>query len=279
MASNERIRVLVADDHAVLRAGLRMLLDAQPDMAVVGEAENAEQAAALDADLRPDVVLMDLTLPARPGALNTAPSGLEAIQHIKAGRPEARVLVLTMHDDEGYLRAVLEAGGAGYVLKRAADTELLSAIRAVWRGGAYLHPEHARLLLGGTPSTPPSPEAADASYEQLSPREQQVLQLIALGHTNLQVADRLGLSVKTVETYKSRLMAKLGLAGRAALVRYALQQGLLERARLIRAAKPSLLTCKSPFVRVSPSNSSENCRFFLTYSRVFPARRSTNVIV
>ena len=228
MASNERIRVLVADDHAVLRAGLRMLLDAQPDMTVVGEAENAEQAAALDADLRPDVVLMDLTLPARPGALNTAPSGLEAIRHIKARRPEARVLALTMHDDEGYLRAVLEAGGAGYVLKRAADTELLSAIRAVWRGGAYLHPEHARLLLGGTPSTPPSPEAADASYELLSPREQQVLRLIALGHTNQQVADSLGLSVKTVETYKSRLMTKLGLAGRAALVRYALQQGLLE---------------------------------------------------
>ena len=228
MASNERIRVLVADDHAVLRAGLRMLLDAQPDMAVVGEADNAEQAAALDADLRPDVVLMDLTLPARPGALNTAPSGLEAIQHIKTRRPEARVLVLTMHDDEGYLRAVLAAGGAGYVLKRAADTELLSAIRAVWRGGAYLHPEHARLLLGGTPPTPPSPEAADASNELLSPREQQVLRLIALGHTNLQVADRLGLSVKTVETYKSRLMTKLGLTGRAALVRYALQQGLLE---------------------------------------------------
>ena len=133
-----------------------------------------------------------------------------------------------MHDDEGYLRAVLAAGGAGYVLKRAAGTELLSAIRAVWRGGAYLHPEHARLLLGGTPSAPPSPEAAGATYELLSPREQQVLRLIALGHTNLQVADRLGLSVKTVETYKSRLMAKLGLAGRAALVRYALQQGLLE---------------------------------------------------
>jgi len=228
MASNERIRVLLADDHAVLRAGLRMLLEAQPDMAVIGEADNAEQAAALDADLRPDVVLMDLTLPARPGAPNTVPSGLEAIRHIKIGRPEARVLVLTMHDDEGYLRAVLEAGSAGYVLKRAADTELLSAIRAVWQGGTYLHPEHARLLLGGTPLAPPSPEAADATYELLSPREQQVLRLIALGHTNMQVADSLGLSVKTVETYKSRLMTKLGLTGRAALVRYALEQGLLE---------------------------------------------------
>ena len=228
MASNERIRVLVADDHAVLRAGLRMLLEAQPDMTVVGEADSAEQAAALDADLRPDVVLMDLTLPARLGALNTAPSGLAAIRHIKARRPDARVLVLTMHDDEGYLRAVLAAGGAGYVLKRAAGTELLSAIRAVWRGGAYLHPEHARLLLGGTPSAPPSPDATGTTYQLLSPREQQVLRLIALGHTNLQVADTLVLSVKTVETYKSRLMAKLGLAGRAALVRYALQQGLLE---------------------------------------------------
>ena len=228
MASNERIRVLLADDHAVLRAGLRMLLEAQPDMAVVGEAENAEQAAALDADLRPDVVLMDLTLPARPSSPNTVPSGLDAIRHIKARRPEARVLVLTMHDDESYLRAVLEAGGAGYVLKRAADTELLSAIRAVWRGGAYLHPEHALLLLSATPSTPPGQAAADPTYELLSPREQQVLRLIALGHTNQQVADRLGLSVKTVETYKSRLMGKLGLTGRAALVRYALQRGLLE---------------------------------------------------
>ena len=228
MALNERIRVLLADDHAVLRAGLRMLLDAQPDMAVVGEAENAEQATALDADLKPDVVLMDLTLPARPGAPNTAPSGLETIQHIRARRPEARVLALTMHDDEGYLRAVLEAGGAGYVLKRAADTELLSAIRAVWQGGAYLHPEHARLLLGGMPSTPLNSGSADASYELLSAREQQVLRLIALGHTNLQVSDMLGLSVKTVETYKSRLMAKLGLTGRAALVRYALQHKLLE---------------------------------------------------
>ena len=132
MASNERIRVLLADDHAVLRAGLRMLLDAQPDMAVVGEAETAEQAVAMDAHLKPDVVLMDLSLPSLPGNPVTAPAGLEAIRRIKAGRPEARVLALTMHDDEGYLRAVLEAGGAGYVLKRAADTELLSAIRAVW---------------------------------------------------------------------------------------------------------------------------------------------------
>ena len=225
MASNERIRVLIVDDHAILRSGLRMLLDAQSDIVVVGEAETAEQAVALDAELKPDVVLMDLTLPSLPGSPATAPSGLEAIHRIKAGRPEARVLALTMHDDEGYLRAVLEAGGAGYVLKRAADSELLSAIRAVWQGGTYLHPEHARLLLGGTPAAEP---AVDDSYEQLSPREQQVLRLIAQGHTSQQVADMLGLSVKTVETYKSRLMAKLDLAGRAALVRYALRRGLMD---------------------------------------------------
>jgi two-component system response regulator NreC len=226
--SSEPIRVLIADDHAVLRAGLHLLLDAQQDMVVVGEAETAKQAIALDEDLEPDVVLMDLTLPTRPDDPSTVPAGLEAIRLIKSGRPEARVLALTMHDDEGYLRAVLEAGGAGYVLKQAADTELLSAIRAVWRGGTYLHPEHVQLLLEGAPSTPDSQESAGDSYDLLSPREQQVLRLIALGHTNQQVADLLCLSVKTVETYKSRLMAKLDLTGRAALVRYALQRGLLE---------------------------------------------------
>jgi two-component system response regulator NreC len=152
---------------------------------------------------------------------------LEAIRRIKEWRPQAHILALTMHDDEGYLRAVLEAGGAGYVLKRAADTELLSAIRAVWRGGTYLHPEHARLLLGGA-SPKAAQETSDDLYDRLSPREQQVLRLIALGYTSQQVAERLDLSVKTVETYKSRLMAKLGLTGRSALVRYALQHGLLD---------------------------------------------------
>lgn len=225
MAHDEPIRVLIADDHAVLRAGLCMLLSAQPDMTVVGEAETAEQAVAVAAQLRPDVVIMDLTLPARPGDPSTVPSGLEAVRRIIASQPEVCVLALTMHDDECYLRAVLEAGGAGYVLKRAADTELLLAVRAVWQGGTYLHPEHARLLVGRAPA---AEQATDDSYEQLSPREQQVLRLIALGHTSQQVADMLSLSVKTVETYRSRLMAKLDLTSRAALVRYALRRGLLQ---------------------------------------------------
>jgi len=150
MTSREAIRLLIVDDHVVLRSGLRMLLEAEPDMKVVGEAETAEQAISLDAELAPDVVLMDLTLPSTDGCASAGPSGLEAIRHIKAGRPGARVLVLTMHDDEGYLRAVLEAGGAGYVLKRAADTELLSAIRAVYQGGSTLQAQfvHSSSLVG-----------------------------------------------------------------------------------------------------------------------------------
>lgn len=226
MTDQEPIHLLIADDHAVLRAGLRMLLDAQADMTVVGEAETADQAIALDLELGPDVVLMDLTLPSCAGDESAGPAGLGAIRRIKDSRPEARVLVLTMHDDEGYLRAVLESGGAGYVLKGAADTELLSAIRAVWQGGTYLHPEHVRVLLE-EPILTPEPEGDD-SYERLSQRERQVLRLVALGHTNQQVADMLYLSVKTIETYRARLMDKLGLKGRAALVRYALRLGILE---------------------------------------------------
>lgn len=223
----EKIRVLIADDHAILRSGLRLLLEAQPDMEVVGEAGSAEEAVALEAKLRPDVVLMDLTLPAHPGGSGSGVAGLEAIRRIRAGRPEARILALTMHDDEGYLRAVLEAGGVGYVLKQAADTELLSAIRAAYRGGTYLHPTHARALVESLLRRGEAVGVND-DYERLSPREQEVLRLLALGYTNQQVADQLCLSVKTVETYRARLAEKLGLRSRADIVRYALQRGLLE---------------------------------------------------
>ncbi len=226
--SSQVIRVLLSDDHAVLRAGLRLLLDAQPDMVVVGEAETAEEAVSLEAELSPDVVIMDLALPARQGEPSSVQSGLEAIRRIKAVRPGARVLTLTMHDDEEYLRAVLEAGGTGYLLKQAADTELLTAVRAAWQGGTYLHPEHVKVLLEGTLPAPSAWESDDDSYSLLSPREQEVLRLLALGHTNQQVGDMLCLSVKTIETYRARLMAKLGLEGRAALVRYALQRGLMD---------------------------------------------------
>jgi two-component system response regulator NreC len=211
------IKLLIADDHAVLRAGLRMLLEAQSDMTVLGEAATGEETVAQVEALRPDIVLLDLSMPGS--------GGLDVIRRIKDAHQDAVVLVLTMHDDASYLRRALEAGAAGYVLKRAADTELVTAIRAVSRGGTYLHQEHLPFLLQ---DNPPEPEpASDEAYESLSPRERQVVRLVALGHTNQETADMLYLSVKTVESYRARLRAKLGLETRAALVRYALQHGLL----------------------------------------------------
>jgi DNA-binding NarL/FixJ family response regulator len=207
------------DDHAVLRAGLRLLLDAEPDMEVVGEAGDGAEALAHTLELAPDVVLLDVTMPHM--------GGLEALRRIREASPQTRVLVLTMHDDEGYLREALAAGSSGYVLKRAADIELLSAIRAVHWGGTYLHAEHAGVLFENGADRPRTQAAAEAE-PRLSPREDEVLHLVALGYTNQQAADMLHLSVKTVETYRARLMAKLGLRNRAELVRYALRRGLLE---------------------------------------------------
>lgn len=213
------IRVLIADDHAVLRAGLRMLLDAEPDIEVVGEAADGSEVLPRIREVAPDIVLLDITMP-RVG-------GLDALRHISELPRPPRVLILTMHDDEAHVREALAAGASGYVLKQAADTELLSAIRAVYSGGTYLHPSHARLLLDSMAERGKSrqPEAAEP---QLSPREQEVLRLIALGYTNQQAADTLCLSVKTVETYRARLMVKLGFQTRADIVRYAMERGLLE---------------------------------------------------
>jgi DNA-binding NarL/FixJ family response regulator len=213
------IRILIADDHAVLRAGLRMLLNAEPDMRVVGEAGDGVVAMALVCELNPDVVLLDVTMP-RTG-------GLEALRQIREVSPHTRVLVLTMHDDEGYLREALAAGSAGYVLKRAADIELLSAIRAVHRGGTYLHAAHTRVLFEGQ-AHQSGPRTAEEREPHLSPREEEVLRLIALGYTSRQAAIELHLSAKTIETYRGRLMAKLNLSNRVELVRYALRRGLLE---------------------------------------------------
>ena len=213
-----KTRVLLADDHAVLRSGLRMLIEAQPDMTVVGEVGNGLEALAQAEKLVPDVLLLDLSMPLL--------GGLAALSRLRQTVPQTRVLVLTMHDDEEYLRIALQSGAAGYVLKRAAETELLAAIRAVMRGDLYLHPGVTRLLLDEMDLLP-TPALAHP-WETLSEREQQVLRLVALGHTSAEIADTLFLSVKTIETYRARGMEKLDFRTRAQLVRYVLSQGLME---------------------------------------------------
>jgi DNA-binding NarL/FixJ family response regulator len=216
------IRLLVVDDHPVVRAGLRTLLGAQADMEVVGEADDGRVAIERAVELRPDVVVMDITMKGM--------GGLEATREITRRLPHTKVLVLTMHENEEYLRQLLEAGATGYVLKQAVDTELAVAIRAVQRGEVFLYSSFSRVLLGDLAQK----EGADQepsqldSYERLSQREREVLRLVALGHTNQQIADQLYLSVKTVETYRARVTDKLNLKSRSALVRYALQRGLLD---------------------------------------------------
>ena len=214
----ERLRVFIADDHAVLRAGLRMLIEAQPDMHVVGEAEDGEEAVRRMLSLHPDVALIDVNMPKL--------DGLETIRQLKAAAPRVRALVLSMYDDEGYLRRALEHGASGYVLKKAADTEVMAAIRAVARGEVYVYPSLTHLLVNRYLGRPREPQPSPSS-EELSEREMEVLKLLAAGYTSQQVGNQMALSAKTVETYKARVMEKLNLQSRVDLVRYALRHGLL----------------------------------------------------
>ncbi len=219
-----KIRVLLADDHAVLRAGLVALLEAEPDVEVVGEAADGYDCIDRAMDLEPDVILMDVNMP-RCG-------GLEALGRLHADLPGTKVLMLTMHDDVGYLRHVLASGGAGYVLKSAASEDLLSALRTVHDGGVYIHPHHAHLLVTDESDGDVRSEATVESdlvrrYESLSERESGVFRMVALGHSNAEIAEMTFLSVKTVETYKARLKKKLELESRASLVRAALELELL----------------------------------------------------
>ncbi len=210
------LRLVLADDHGVLRAGLRALLDDQRDLQVVGEAGDADEAVSLVQRLQPHVALVDVRMPG---------GGLAAVRRMKQVAPDMRVLVLSQYDDPVYLREALAAGASGYALKRASGHELLEAIRAVGRGDVYLHPTLTRVLV--EESWGPRARDLRLPAEPLSDRETQVLRLVALGHTTQQIADQLFLSARTVETYKVRCMEKLGLSGRAALVRYALDHGLL----------------------------------------------------
>jgi DNA-binding NarL/FixJ family response regulator len=212
-----KLRVLLADDHHVVRAGLRALIDAQDDMGVVAEAAEGEAACRLALELTPDVAVMDLSMPRLGGA--------EATARIKRDRPEVRVLALTVHEDRGYLQRLLQSGASGYLLKRAAADELIHAIRAVARGGTYIDPALTGELLSGLVGRPPLGDVAPD--EALSDREEEVLRLIARGFTNREIAARLDVSVKTVETHKARAMGKLGLESRAGIVAFAVRRGWL----------------------------------------------------
>ena len=214
----DRIRVLLADDHAILRDGIRALLTDHPDIVVIGEAEDGHWAVHLAHELHPDVVLMDIGMP----RLN----GLEATRQIKHDRPEVAILILTMHDNEEYLRQVLAAGASGYVLKRAAASELVAAIRAVHRGEAALSPAVARMLIEDYLRSEDGRIAATPS--DLTPREREVLQLIAEGHTSKQIAELLCLSVKTVQAHRTSLMQKLDLHDRGDLIKYAIQKRIID---------------------------------------------------
>lgn len=214
---SEPIRILLVDDHTVLRAGLRALLDAEPDMEVVGEASTGEEGLEQAKKLKPDVVVMDLSMPGM--------GGLEATRQIAALDLPTRILVLTMHAEEEYLLAVLEAGGSGYVKKTSADEDLTNAIRTVARGEVFLYPSAAKLLLQGfrVRGEPSEPDP----LEKLTEREREVLSYTAEGFSSSEIGEKLFISPKTVDTYRSRIMEKLGLRHRSELVRFALKTGLL----------------------------------------------------
>lgn len=207
------IRVLLADDHVVVREGLKSLINAEPGMAVVGEATDGPGAVALTAELDPDIVVVDVSMPGLNGAQVTS--------RLRAVRPDRKVLALTVHEDVGYLRLLLEAGAAGYVLKRAAAAELVQAIRAVAGGGTYLDPLVAGSVVDGYVKPPSELE----TRVELSERETEVIRLIALGYSNKEIAARLKVSVKTVETYKSRSLEKLHIRSRVDIVQYAARRG------------------------------------------------------
>jgi two-component system, NarL family, response regulator NreC len=210
------VRVLIVDDHAVVRAGLRMLVDAEDDLEAVGEAGNVRDAVFESRSLEPDLILMDVVMPGG--------SGLDGIPQLLHERPETKILVLSMQDDPRYVREAFAVGASGYVLKEAVDTEVVAAIREVARGGRYVNPELGARLVAAEADA-----ARQAADDPLSEREHEVLRLLALGYTNQEIAKQLFISVRTAETHRSHVMQKLRLASRAELVRYAIDHGLLER--------------------------------------------------
>lgn len=215
---SKKIRVLLADDHVVLRAGLRMLVGSQPDLEVVGEASDGAEALRLCEELRPEVAVMDIAMPGM--------NGLEATRQIRKRQTGTRVLALSMHASEEYLFQLLQAGGSGYVLKKAADVELLDAIRMVARGEIYLYPEVTKYLVRDYLQRLHEGDT-NVALDTLTDREREVLRLVAEGYTTQEIAQQLVLSPKTVETHRAHIMDKLGLRSRSELVHYALRKGIL----------------------------------------------------
>jgi DNA-binding NarL/FixJ family response regulator len=218
-AANARIRVILVEDHPVLRAGVATLLSAEGDLEMVGEADNGVAGVRLARELQPDVVIMDVSLPQLGGA--------EATKQIKESRPGQRILALSAHEDVAFARSLLDAGASGYALKRSACDELVRAVRIVAAGGTYVDPSLPGALVG--PQRRNSPRSMPAVVS-LSERESEVIRLIAQGYTSKEIAQTLNLSPRTLETYKSRAMAKLSLASRAELIRYAARSGWLREA-------------------------------------------------
>ena len=211
-------RILLADDHAILRSGLRYMLSSQDDLEIVGEASTGAETLAQSEVLQPDLILLDLSMPGM--------GGMDILPTLRRLAPSSKILILTMHDDKHYIQQALQSGASGYVLKKAADTELITAIRAVLIGEIYVHHSMMRFLLEDVLPGRDFNDQTDL-WESLSDREQEVLRLVALGFTSAEIAEKLTLSAKTIETYRARGMEKLGLRNRAALVRFALSRGLI----------------------------------------------------
>ena len=214
-----KIRILLVDDHTILRAGLKMMLNAQPDMDVIGEAQDGRQAIQESQRLHPDIVLMDITMPDM--------NGIESTRQIKKALPDVKILILTMHENDEYVFQALRAGASGYILKEAADTELISALHVVQNGNFYLSPSAQSVMVGDYLQRVNAGEEKD-SYSMLTEREREILKLVAEGFTNNQIAERLVISPKTVDTHRTHIMDKLNLHSRAEIVKYAMRRGLLE---------------------------------------------------
>ena len=224
----KRLRILLADDHKIIRDGLKLLVNEQPDMHVVGEAGNGREVLEKARELKPNVVVMDLSMP----ELN----GLQATDRLKEERPEIKVVALTVHEDESYLRQLCQAGAAGYVLKRSAGDELIQAIRTVAKGGLFFDATLANRALAGQHA--PATAKGEPRTAELSEREKDVLIQLAWGYSNKEIAAKLRISVKTVETYKVRIGEKLGLRSRSEIVQYAMRQGWMnETSPLTRIAE------------------------------------------